>query len=140
MYGAIPIYIVAYHVGVIYAEFIILDGQSAAGSAAGLVMGVGIILGGQMAGDTGTWPNSNWSPSKLAKVAAWEKAQLEDARKKPNRRTFRLFDKRTHRLGPNPSKVSTHTHRQTDRQKTGRPGFVSVVVGPSPTGNFLFLF
>jgi len=43
-------------------------------------------------------------------------------------------------FGPNPSKVSTHTHTQTDRQKTGRPGFVSVVVGPSPTGNFLFLF
>jgi hypothetical protein len=32
-------------VGVIYAELVILDGQSAA-SAAGLVMGVGFILGG----------------------------------------------------------------------------------------------
>ena len=85
-------------VGVIYAEFIILDGQSAAGSAAGLVMGVGIILGGQMAGDTGTWPNSNWSPSKLAKVAAWEQAQFEAARKKANRRTLRSqFHKMTHR-------------------------------------------
>ena len=70
-------------VRVIYAEFIILDGQSAAGSAAGLVMGVGFILGGQitsLAADAGTWPNSSWSPSKLAKVAAWEQAQLEDAR------------------------------------------------------------
>ena len=63
-------------------------------------MGVGFILGGQitsLAADTGTWPNSSWSPSKLAKVAAWEQAQLEDARKKPNRRTLRQFDKRTHR-------------------------------------------
>ena len=85
-------------VGVIYAEFIILDGQSAVGSAAGLVMGVGFILGGQntsLAADTGIWPNSSWSTSKLAKVAAWERAQLEDARKKPNRRTLRQFDQRT---------------------------------------------
>ena len=41
-------------IGVIYAELVILDGQSAAGSAAGLVMGVGFILSGQMAADTGS--------------------------------------------------------------------------------------
>jgi len=75
-------------IGVNYAEFIIVDWQSAAGSMAGFVMGVGFILGGQstsLAADTSTCPNSSWSQSKLAKVAVWEQAQLEDARKKPNR-------------------------------------------------------
>ena len=41
---------------------------------------------------------STWSPSKLAKVAAWEQAQFEAARKKANRRTLRSqFHKMTHR-------------------------------------------
>jgi len=68
-------------------------------------MDMGLILRGQstsVAEDA--WPikYSSWSPPLLAKVAAWEQAQLEAARIRRNRRTIARalrsqFDKRTHR-------------------------------------------